>query len=212
MSAARSGLPAGTIVRGQRDEPDPGATSSSGRPMRADAQRNFDAIVSAARTMFAREGGQVSLDAVAKEAGVGAGTLYRHFPQRIDLVEAVYQEDVDGLTEAADRVERELGPWPAMEEWLEAFVRYATTKRSLLNELHEAFEKNPALRSVCREKIETSVSRVLQRAQAAGVARNDLSGPDLMQLLSSMCMSATLTTDQCDRLMVMIKDGLRQPV
>jgi AcrR family transcriptional regulator len=190
---------------------EPAVMAGSARPMRADAQRNYDAIVHAARTMFAREGGQVSLDAVAKEAGVGAGTLYRHFPQRIDLVEAVYQEDVGALIDAADRVERELEPWPAMEEWLEAFVRYATTKRSLLNELHEAFEKNPALRSVCREKIETSVSRVLERAQAAGVARTDLNGPDLMQLLSSMCMSPTLTSEQCDRLLVMIKDGLRLP-
>ena len=84
-------------------------------------------------------------------------------------------------------------------------------KKRFLNELHEAFEKNPALRSASRERIEGALGMVLTRAQEAGVVRTDIDAPDLMQLLGSMCMSATLTPDQSGRLLVMIEDGLRPP-
>jgi AcrR family transcriptional regulator len=179
------------------------------RPLRADAKRNHERLVTAARNVFAEEGGGASMEAIAKEAGVGVGTLYRHFPKRIDVVEAVYREDVDELVGVAESVAAGMEPWPALVAWLEAFVRYASGKRRFLNELHEAFEKNPELRVASRERIEAAVSIVLTRAQEAGEARTDLDGPDLMQLLGSMCMSATLTPDQSGRLLVMIEDGLR---
>jgi len=181
------------------------------RPMRADARRNYDKLVAAARQVFLEQGGGASLEAIAKEAGVGVGTLYRHFPKRIDLVEAVYREDVDGLLSSAREFAADLEPWPALVAWLEAFVRYASTKRTFLNELHEAFEENPQLRLNSRERIVAAIDLVLLPAQEAGVARTDLDGPDLMQLLGSMCMSATLTPGQSERLLVMIQDGLRPP-
>ncbi len=179
------------------------------RPMRADAKRNYERLVTAARAVFAHEGGGASMEAIAKEAGVGVGTLYRHFPKRIDVVEAVYREDVDELTTVAESAVAELEPWPALVAWLEAFVRYAIGKKRFLNELHEAFEKNPDLRVASREHIVSALSIVLTRAQEAGVVRTDVDAPDLMQLLGSMCMSATLTPDQSTRLLVMIEDGLR---
>jgi AcrR family transcriptional regulator len=179
--------------------------------MRADARRNYDKLVVAAHDVFAEQGGGASMDAVAKEAGVGVGTLYRHFPRRIDLVEAVYREDVDELVRTAEAAVATMEPWPAMVAYLEAFIRYAAGKRQFLNELHEAFEKNPDLRVEARERINGALSIVLTRAQAAGVVRNDLDGPDLMQLLGSMCMSATLTSEQSARLLVVILDGLRPP-
>ena len=86
------------------------------------------------------------MEAIAKEAGVGVGTLYRHFPKRIDVVEAVYRDDVDELVCTAEQAVADLEPWPAVVALLEAFVRYAQGKRTFLNELHEAFEKNPELR------------------------------------------------------------------
>ena len=183
----------------------------AGRPMRADAKRNYERLVAAARTVFAQQGGGASMESIAKEAGVGVGTLYRHFPKRIDVVEAVYREDVDELTEVAESVIEAMEPWPALVAWLEAFVLYASGKRRFLNELHEAFEKNPDLRVSARERIEGALSIVLSRAQRAGVVRQDIDGPDLMQLLGSMCMSATLTSDQSTRLLAMIEDGLRPP-
>jgi AcrR family transcriptional regulator len=181
------------------------------RPMRADAKRNYERLVAAARTVFAQEGGGASMEAIAKEAGVGVGTLYRHFPKRIDVVEAVYREDVDELNSVARSVVQDMEPWPALVAWLEAFVRYAAGKKRFLNELHEAFEENPDLRSVSRERIVGALSMVLARAQEAGEVRTDVDADDLMQLLGSMCMSATLTPDQSGRLLVMIQDGLRPP-
>jgi len=179
------------------------------RPQRADARRNHERLVAAARNVFAEEGGGASMEAIAREAGVGVGTLYRHFPKRIDVVEAVYREDVDELVSVAESVVADLEPWPALVTWLEAFVRYASGKRRFLNELHEAFEKNPELRVESRERIEGALSIVLTPAQETGEVRTDLDGHDLMQLLGSMCMSATLTPDQSSRLLVMIEDGLR---
>ena len=179
------------------------------RPMRADAKRNYELLVTAARKVFDQEGGGASMEAIAREAGVGIGTLYRHFPKRIDVVEAVYVDDVDELETVARTVSDVLEPWPAFVAWLEAFVRYATGKKRFMNELHEAFEKDPALHSASRQRIQGALSVVLTRAQGAGVVRSDVDAPDLMQLLGSMCMSATLTPDQSSRLLVMIEDGLR---
>ena len=131
-----------------------GALSTGGRPeredasrhMRADARRNYDLLVSAAREVFDEDGGGASMEAIARRAGVGVGTLYRHFPKRIDVVEAVYRTDVDTLVHTAETVTDELEPWPAVVAFLEAFVRYAQGKRTFLNELREAFDKNPDLR------------------------------------------------------------------
>jgi AcrR family transcriptional regulator len=186
-----------------------GEVSDPARPMRADARRNYERLVAAARDVFNQQGGEASMDAIAKEAGVGVGTLYRHFPKRIDVVEAVYKTDVDGLQVTAQDVVATMEPWPALVAWLEAFVQYASTKRNFLTELHEAFEKSPELRVDSRERIVGALSTVLDRAQQAGVVRQDIDGPDLMQLLGSMCMSATLTKDQSKRLLLMILDGLR---
>ena len=181
------------------------------RPRRADAKRNYEALVTAAREVFAEEGGGASMEAIAKKAGVGIGTLYRHFPKRIDVVEAVYREDVDELTTVAESANATMEPWPALVAWLEAFVRYAMGKKRFLNELHEAFEKNPELRVASRERIVGALDLVLTPAQEVGAVRTDIDAPDLMQLLGSMCMSATLTPDQSARLLLMIQDGLRPP-
>jgi AcrR family transcriptional regulator len=181
------------------------------RPMRADAQRNYLRLVDAARQVFAEQGGGASMEAIAKQAGVGVGTLYRHFPKRIDVVEAVYRDDVDVLVGRADEGIDTQGPWDALEGWLRAYVAYARAKRTFLNELHEAFEKNPELKPASRERIGQACGRVLAGAQAVGVARTDIDGDDLMQLVSPMCMAANLTEEQGDRLLLMILDGLRPP-
>jgi AcrR family transcriptional regulator len=138
--------------------------------MRADARRNYQRVLDAARKVFADQGGGASMEAIAKQAGVGVGTLYRHFPKRIDVVEAVYRDDVDVLVASADRGLTERDPWGALELWLRAYVDYARAKRTFLNELHEAFEKNPDLKPESRERIAIACDRVLTRAQAAGVA------------------------------------------
>ena len=181
------------------------------RPTRADAQRNYERLIAAARDVFATEGGGASMEAIAREAGVGVGTLYRHFPQRIDVVEAVYRDDVDQLVATADQVTAEFDPWPAVVAFLEAFARYAQGKRTFLNELHEAFDKHPDLKLRSKERIDDAMDRIIRRAQDAGVIRTDVNGAELMQLVSPMCVNATLSKDQSNRLLNMILDGLRHP-
>jgi AcrR family transcriptional regulator len=181
------------------------------RPMRADARRNNERLVAVARDVFTREGGGASMEAIAREAGVGVGTLYRHFPKRIDLVEAVYRTDVDTLVETAEQVVNDLEPWPAVVAFLEAFVRYAQGKRTFLNELREAFDKNPDLRLDMLERVQQAMQLVIGRAQDAGIIRTDVSGSDLMQLVGPMCTNSTLSEEQSTRLLSMILDGLRNP-
>jgi len=183
-------------------------TEDGARHMRADARRNYDLLVASAREVFAREGGGASMEAIARLAGVGVGTLYRHFPKRIDIVEAVYRTDVDTLVQTAEQAAADLEPWPAVVAFLEAFVRYAQGKRTFLNELREAFDKNPDLRPDMVERVQQAMELVLGRAQRAGVVRDDVNGPDLMQLLGPMCTNATLSEDQSKRLLAMILDGL----
>ena len=177
--------------------------------MRADARRNYEALVDAARKVLADEGSNASMEAIAKHAGVGVGTLYRHFPKRIDLVEAVWRDDVDTLVGSPEAGLADLEPWDALEGWLRAFVAYARAKRVFLTELHEAFEKQPDLKSATRDRIHHAAGLVLSRAQDAGVVRTDLGPEDLMELISPMCMSPTLSTEQADRILPVILDGLR---
>jgi AcrR family transcriptional regulator len=179
------------------------------RPMRADARRNRELLVAAARIVFSKHGAAASMEAIAKEAGVGVGTLYRHFPNRLDLVEAVYQTDVQELWETAQRVGAELEPWPAVEAFFEAFLRYARTKQALLAELHQAFEKKPDLRSRARGLLESSFDLVIDRAKAAGAVRNDVDGSDVLQLVSPVCTNASIEPEQANRLLRMILDGMR---
>jgi len=178
--------------------------------MRADARRNYERLVAAAREVFASEGGGASMEAIARQAGVGVGTLYRHFPTRIDLVEAVYRTDVDNLVRTAERVVAELEPWPAVVSFLEAFVRYAQGKRTFLNELREAFDKNPNLKLDMVDRIQHAMQSVVERAQHAGAIRADVSGSDLMQLVGPMCTNSTLSEEQSERLLSMILDGLQK--
>jgi AcrR family transcriptional regulator len=179
------------------------------RAIRSDAQRNYNRLVVAAREVFATQGSDASMEAIALQAGVGAGTLYRHFPKRIDLVEAVYRNDVEELMLAADKAVANLAPWDALVSWLDAFLSYALGKRVFLTELREAFEKNPQLQLYSRERVEQSFTLVLEVAQRAGVARTDINGSDLMLMVGGMCTGPTLVKAQGERLLALVLDGLR---
>jgi AcrR family transcriptional regulator len=177
--------------------------------MRADARRNYDRLVEAARAVFAARGSEASIEEIARTADVGVGTLYRHFPRRIDLVEAVYREDVDTLVARGEALMEQAAPWDALAGWLEAFVAYAAAKRTFLTELHEAFEKNPDLAVSSREKIGAETGRLLARAQEAGVVRPDISQAELMQLVGGMCMARGATQEQNLGLLTFVLDGIR---
>ena len=179
------------------------------RPLRADAQRNYERLVSVARAVLSERGSEASMEEIARRADVGVGTLYRHFPRRIDLVEAVYREDVESLVALAASVAANATPWDALVEWLDGFVRYAQAKRVFLTELHEAFEKSPELALKSREKIRVAAGLVLERAQQAGVARDDIDAADLMQLVGGMCMARNASLERNERLLTLVLDGIR---
>jgi AcrR family transcriptional regulator len=177
--------------------------------MRADARRNRELLVAAAKEVFSSQGAGASMEAIAKQAGVGVGTLYRHFPHRLDLVEAVYQTDVAELWETAQRVVAELEPWAAVQAFFVAFRRYVQTKQALMAELHQAFEKDPDIRSRSRRILESSFDLVIERAKAAGAVRDDVTGSDLLQLVAPVCSNASLEPEQTTRLLGMVLDGMR---
>jgi len=181
----------------------------SGRPMRADARRKLrtpgGGRQGGLRTRCeAPDGGHCS------PSGRRRGHALPPLPNRIDVVEAVYRTDVDNLVHTAEQVSTDLEPWPAVVSFLEAFVRYAQGKRTFLNELHEAFEKNPDLKPAVLDRIRQAMELVVGRAQRAGVMRTDVNGADLMQLVGPMCTNATLSEDQSRRLLNTILDGLHR--
>ncbi|MBV9823497.1 MAG: TetR/AcrR family transcriptional regulator [Actinobacteria bacterium] len=184
---------------------------TAARPMRADARRNYERVLTAAREVLAERGGEATMEEIAKRADVGVGTLYRHFPRRIDLVEAVYREDLDILVALADEVGTDADPWNGLVTWLQGFVKYGQSKRTFLTELHEAFEKNPDLALRSRERLGEAAAQVLTRAQQAGVARSDIDHADLMQLVGGMCMARNASLDRNERLLGLVLDGIRRP-
>src|SRR2546430_15137350 len=124
------------------------------RPKRADAARNYDKLVAAAREAFTDDGADASLEGIARRAGVGMGTLYRSFPSRQALLEAVYVDEVDSICRAAEDL-GDLEPWDALAAWLRSFARYATTKHALLGELMAYMGKEAAVFTQCRQSIMT---------------------------------------------------------
>jgi AcrR family transcriptional regulator len=133
------------------------ATQTATKSMRADARRNRDKLVAAAQRLFTAGGTDVPLEAVAKEAGVGVGTLYRHFATREALVEAVYLSEVDRLHEGAAELLASHPPEEALERWLDLFVQYAVTKRGLVDALRSIIESGGNIKSQSRAKIVDAV-------------------------------------------------------
>lgn len=187
----------------------PAPASATGRPMRADARRNYDALLQAARAVLAEHGAEASLEEIARRAAVGIGTLYRHFPRRLDLLEAVYRDDVDKLAHSAETLAGSTSAWDALEQWLSDFVGYAAAKRVMFHELFDAIGKDAELLTHSRHVIDTSATRLLTRAQEAGAARTDVHPSDLLRLVGGCSMMPNLEPDQQERMLRIVLDGLR---
>lgn len=157
------------------------------RKPRADARRNRDRLLEAARTVFSTGGPQASLETVARTAGVGIGTLYRHFPTREGLFEAVYRREVRQLADLAERLKEETDPVAALRQWMRSNVRFVATKRGMSAALALAAYKNSDLFSYSFEALTRAVGGLLDRAIAAGKIRGDISPEDLLRALVGMC-------------------------
>jgi AcrR family transcriptional regulator len=174
------------------------------RPHRADARRNFDAVLAAARDVFGEQGTGGSLEEIARRAGVGIGTLYRNFPTRQDLFDAVYVEEVDQLCQAADDA-ADLPPWDALVAWLQRFIGYIATKRAIL----EVLNRDSDMFQSSREAMYAAGEPLLERAQAAGAARPDLAFGDLLQLVIGVAGATYADAEQRDRVLAVALDGVR---
>jgi AcrR family transcriptional regulator len=189
-----------------------GPASQAGTPMRADARRNYQRLLAAAAAAFAEHGADdVSLEEIARRAGVGIGTLYRHFPARQALLEAVYQDQVDGLEVLAGKLAAAESPGDALAEWLRAFVAFGRTKRSLSSALVATIGNNSEFLSSCSTTLRTCTDMLLDRAKQAGMVRADVRSADVLRLSHGLILAtdaAPSDPGQADRLLGLLVDGL----
>jgi AcrR family transcriptional regulator len=181
------------------------------RKPRSDAARNRERVLQAAKAVFSAGGPDASLEAVARRAGVGIGTLYRHFPTREALFEAVYRREVDQLSELAEQLKSVTSPVDALRRWLRSNVELVATKKGMIAALALAVQGSSELYAYSFDRLTKAIGTLLDRAVAAGEIRADISPEDLLRALIGMCymhdqpgwQSAVL------RLLDVFVDGLR---
>jgi AcrR family transcriptional regulator len=178
------------------------------RPKRADARRNYEKVLTAARDAFAEGGEATALEEIARRAGVGIGTLYRHFPNRQALLEAVYVDEVEVICRSAAELD-EADPWEALEDWFERFIGYMATKQALAAELLNYLDRDNELFKVCRTSLWAAGEPLLTRAQDAGVVRPDVSIGDVIPMVMGIAKIPTADPEQNAQMLRIALDGLR---
>ncbi len=188
-----------------------GSSAGAGKSLRADAQRNRDCLLEAAVAAFTANGTDASLEDIARRAGVGIGTLYRHFPTRDALVEAAYRRGVEQVCDSADRLLSSHPPAEALELWMADFVGYVATKRGLAATLKQADDKNAELFAHMRARIQESLEKLVRTAAESGQIRSDVDSVDLLRALGGVCMVSDSADWQAQalRLVALLVDGLR---
>jgi AcrR family transcriptional regulator len=180
------------------------------RPLRADAQRNRDKLLEAAVRAFSQAGPEAPLDAIARDAGVGIGTLYRHFPTRDALVEAAYRNELSRLCDAVPQLLSELPPHEALRTWMDRFIDYMATKRGLADALRAVIASggNPFAQS--RDRLISAITELVDAGVAAGTLRADVAPADVMASLSGVSLAAgePAQREQAGRLLDLLMDGL----
>lgn len=180
--------------------------------MRADARRNRERLLTEARAAFAAQGTDASLEDVARRAGVGIGTLYRHFPTREALLGAVFQDALAALLDRSTELAGDPDPCAALVSWLRALVTYASEYRGLSTALISgSYDRTSAL-SACREPLREAGTPLLARARAAGAVRGDVAIGDLMKLTNAIALAAERSPEDpelADRLLDLTVRGLR---
>jgi AcrR family transcriptional regulator len=184
------------------------------RPLRADAQRNRDRLLEAAVRALSQEapdGPEATLDAIARAAGVGIGTLYRHFPTRDALVEAAYRSELDRLCDAAGELLETRPPDVAMRAWMDRFVDYMTTKRGMADALRAVIASGGNPYEHSRGRLTAAITALLAAGAAAGTIRRDVGAADVFASLGGVSLVAgePAQRDQARRVLDLLMDGLR---
>lgn len=184
---------------------------SSTRAPRKDAARNREALLAAASAVYAERGIDSSLEEIARRAGLGIGTLYRHFPNRDALNEAVYRREVDTLCDGVDLLLAERAPVEALAEWMRRFAGYVARKRGMAMALKSALGPDNELFSHSHRRVRAALDTLVKAAVATGEIRSDVDPEDLMRAMSGICMAADTPerVERTGRLVDLLVDGLR---
>ncbi len=178
--------------------------------MRADARRSRDALLAAAKTVFATSGVDAPIREIADKAGVGLGTLYRHFPRRSDLIAAVFRREIDACADIAPVLAQTHAPFEALAGWIRRYAAFVATKRGLARALHSGDPAFDSLPGYFDERLRPALRMLLNAASAAGVARDDVDADDLIGAVASLCMSAQSGEfGQAERMVDLLIDGMR---
>ena len=178
------------------------------RPKRADARRNYEKVLNAAREAFAEGGESTALEEIARRAGVGIGTLYRHFPNRQALLEALYVGEVEEMCRSAAELDGD-DPWAALNAWFESFIAYIATKRALAAELQNYLEMDAPLFQSCRTALYDAGEPLLKHAQEAGEVRKDVAIGDVIQMVVGIAKMPSSDPKQNEHILRIALDGLR---
>jgi len=176
--------------------------------LRADARQNRARLISAATAAFAEKGADAPLEDIARRAEVGIGTLYRHFPSRLDLQAAVFRTQVRDVCEQGDALLVTDAPQQAFAAWARALTMYLVTKRGLSRALIDAVGVESELITSCWMTMRETTERLLENAQRAGVIRSDVTGMDVMRLLHGVAVSSEKDPGRTDLLLSIMLDGL----
>jgi AcrR family transcriptional regulator len=177
--------------------------------LRADARHNHVRLIDAATQAFAEKGADAPLEDIARRAGVGIGTLYRHFPTRLDLQAAVFRSQVGTVCGHGDALLRNATPEQAFIGWMRSLAAYLVTKRGLSRALIEAVGVESELISSCWVTMRETTERLLTNGQRAGAIRSDVSATDVMRLVHGVAVSSEKTPDRADALLMIVLDGLK---
>jgi len=186
--------------------------SEDGRPrqMRADAQRKMTSLLQSAMEVFAKSGVDAPVREIAERAGVGLGTVYRHFPQRSDLIVAVFQTQVDACADAASVLAGKYGPDEALARWMQRFVDFITTKRGLAAALHSGGPAYIALPAYFNKRLQPALQTLLDAAVAAKAVRPGIEADDLLRAVATLCRGPRDEEPVYARKIVeLLVDGLR---
>jgi AcrR family transcriptional regulator len=184
---------------------------SDGRSLRADAQRNRDRLLEVAVRAFSQDGPDDTLDAIAKEAGVGIGTLYRHFPTREALIETAYRSELARLCDAVPDLLLAMPPDEATRAWMDRYIDYMRTKRGMAGALRAVIASGGSPYAQSRDRLITAITALLRAGATAGALRADVEPADVLASLSGVSLAAgePAQRDQAGRLLDLLMDGLR---
>lgn len=177
--------------------------------MRADARRNYQRLLDAAREAFSERGADAAMDDIARRAGVGPGTLYRHFPNRECLLGEVYKEDVEGLAGQADQMGATYPAEEALHRYLRIQLDYVRQAHGLGSALKTILGTDSPTLELCKTTMRAAVGRLLQRAQDEGHVRKDVTPTDLLRLVHGVGSSAQASREESEHLLEIVLDGLR---